>query len=675
MNVALSRAKERIIVVGDKQTFAGRTHMHRLWSSLAQQYEKIDRLSTAQNQVCQYFILGECKYGDRCKFSHDSGYLYPSLPRTEDCAHWLMGVCQHGELCRFIHDPGKLGSFAGKADPGDCVFWLKGNCRRDDCTFEHNPGKQGLLAPSSAKNPFQSKDCFNWMNSICNRDDCPFRHDPSKKSFFAKSYEQQNLYKFYKQDLVSLLRQVDDPAALADLLRTHKLVEPNSGSWHQEPIFKSNGTKFRSILHVAARLGCHRIVDRLVTLYRCDIDYQDADGFTALMFAAWYAHTETVRVLLHHGAKKDLTSGYNETALEAARSAQMYWQKHPIFDLGTNSRIFPREQVDGGWATVDLRTRDQYPWTPDWSEIINLLNDAKTEHHVVLCGKIRDSKNLEEICQVVNSHPDDFDEETLVVAWQCILEEMQASNSKMQQLDDDAQKTLRSLEEATLHHAPQFDFKHLLRIVYSFAKHENRYQPQNVLKDKLVSSLENLPSNLGLNEMVNVLWAFATLKVVPEDRFFEKYFDILSRNDNIIQNLSPSTISKLSWALANFERIPAGLIQKVVARTKTMVPILSNTMVFDILWSFAKFSCLTNQEATDDVKKQLKSVSEKLLLRIEMMSTSFKKVLRRKIERTQWACQQLGFKFPVTMEEALQKILSSTETGAFGLEDEDDEDY
>ena len=47
-----------------------------------------------------FFIVGECKYGNNCTLSH----IYPPHFRTEICRHFVRyGKCLQGELCNFIH--------------------------------------------------------------------------------------------------------------------------------------------------------------------------------------------------------------------------------------------------------------------------------------------------------------------------------------------------------------------------------------------------------------------------------------------------------------------------------------------------------------------------------------------------------------------------------------------
>ena len=610
MNVALSRAKERIIIVGNKDVFAGRSAMHKLWSSLANEYQTID--------------------------------LRPR--KTEHCAHWLIDICPHGDMCNFIHDPAKRGSFAGKADENDCVYWLKGACKRDDCRFRHDAAKEGMLKRLIDTRPvqtFQDRDCMFWMQGSCIRTDCLFRHDDAKKGLFASSHTQDSLNKFYAHYLVPLLKQKDDPEALHNLLKTHKLIEPHSGEWHREPIFKTKLLKSRSILQVAARLGCHQIADQLITFYRCDVNYQNEEGFTALYWAAWHGHTDTVSVLLRHGAKPELRCCvyYNDTALEAAQYAQKFWAENP--DQKRHKAMFPREMVGAnmGWENVDLRCRADYQWTPDWSKIIHMLNDPSTEQATKVQKKLFDCKNIEEMSLVVNDQLSTFDHKTLVMAWKWMLEEKDGKP-----VGEYVQQTLRVLEQTTLNKIRELEFKDFSGIMYQFATHH--YYPQDVLKDTLVCALEYLPNEPGRAEMVNTLWAFATLNIVPSDSFFQA----LSKTEKLIEILSPTLMSNFLWAFATLYRMPDdGLFQKLMSKTKQMVNFFAAKQMTTMLWSFAKLRTLTGPNDWD----QMKVVCEGLLSKLELRCTGISsKFSLPQLEDTLWACEQLGLEHCPTLQEA-----------------------
>jgi len=57
-----------------------------------------------QNSVGAY-LLGNCKYGDKCNFAHGEDELRstPDLFKTAICNLWTQGKCTAGEQCRFAH--------------------------------------------------------------------------------------------------------------------------------------------------------------------------------------------------------------------------------------------------------------------------------------------------------------------------------------------------------------------------------------------------------------------------------------------------------------------------------------------------------------------------------------------------------------------------------------------
>merc|ERR1711879_916069 len=52
----------------------------------------------SSGQCREFLIRGSCKFGDRCKYSHDGrGY------GREVCRSFQNGSCSYGERCRFLH--------------------------------------------------------------------------------------------------------------------------------------------------------------------------------------------------------------------------------------------------------------------------------------------------------------------------------------------------------------------------------------------------------------------------------------------------------------------------------------------------------------------------------------------------------------------------------------------
>ncbi len=65
------------------------------------------RLNHYKTKLCKSFETGNCKYGDKCTFSHGREELEASLKhpkyKTIPCRHFSRGSCIHGEQCNFLH--------------------------------------------------------------------------------------------------------------------------------------------------------------------------------------------------------------------------------------------------------------------------------------------------------------------------------------------------------------------------------------------------------------------------------------------------------------------------------------------------------------------------------------------------------------------------------------------
>ena len=56
--------------------------------------------SVKSKQVCQFYINGACKKGDKCPYSHDAEQIH----KKELCKFYLSGKCAKGEKCLYSHD-------------------------------------------------------------------------------------------------------------------------------------------------------------------------------------------------------------------------------------------------------------------------------------------------------------------------------------------------------------------------------------------------------------------------------------------------------------------------------------------------------------------------------------------------------------------------------------------
>jgi len=90
--------------------------------------------SQASPRPCRDFLKGNCRYGDRCRYSHENTGAEPAEKRP--CKEFLKGHCKYGDRCRYSHDPG--------GSPGDrahvpCRNFEKGFCAFGDrCRYGHD---------------------------------------------------------------------------------------------------------------------------------------------------------------------------------------------------------------------------------------------------------------------------------------------------------------------------------------------------------------------------------------------------------------------------------------------------------------------------------------------------------------------------------------------------------
>ena len=56
--------------------------------------------SVKSKQVCQFYINGACKKGDKCPYSHDVEQIH----KKELCKFYLSGKCMKGDKCLYSHD-------------------------------------------------------------------------------------------------------------------------------------------------------------------------------------------------------------------------------------------------------------------------------------------------------------------------------------------------------------------------------------------------------------------------------------------------------------------------------------------------------------------------------------------------------------------------------------------
>ena len=77
------------------------------------------------NKVCQFYINGACKKGDKCPYSHDTEQIH----KKELCKFFLSGKCLKGDKCLYSHDLSEI----------PCKFYHGlGFCENfQNCPFSH----------------------------------------------------------------------------------------------------------------------------------------------------------------------------------------------------------------------------------------------------------------------------------------------------------------------------------------------------------------------------------------------------------------------------------------------------------------------------------------------------------------------------------------------------------
>lgn len=154
-----------------------------------------------ETPVCKYWVNGNCK-SNPCTFLHppdqDGSKLnvtMQSAKEPEVCKYWVKkGKCR-GDPCPHLHPPQEpkqqqhfqqqqqqqspqmMPMIAAK-EPEVCVFWKRGSCKKDPCTFRH-PADQG----SPAKAPLKERTmCTYWLRGYCNREECAHKHHPKESA-------------------------------------------------------------------------------------------------------------------------------------------------------------------------------------------------------------------------------------------------------------------------------------------------------------------------------------------------------------------------------------------------------------------------------------------------------------------------------------------------------------
>ena len=216
--------------------------------------------------------------------------------------------------------------------------------------------------------------------------------------------------------------------------------------------------------------------------------------------------------------------------------------------------------------------------------------------------KLYESTGKDELCRIITNHCTEFDDETMVIAWQCILR-LRAQHSRKHLEQDESEEeddegsvrsertglvspdagsdvveTLSRLQSLTIERLKSKDVitrlkpKHLSRIVHDFAVY--KYRMGDELKDSLLCAVMDWVSTSESTErsvftqsdQVNILWSFASLEITPA-----KFFESISLATGISEGLGPEMMAKLLWALAVSETTASDtVLQKIASDVEKM---------------------------------------------------------------------------------------------------------
>ena len=179
---------------------------------------------------------------------------------------------------------------------------------------------------------------------------------------------QKSAEDFYNRIFTRLLLQDADDSTLdtAITLEGRAWVDETTGQWVIGPGSKcslSFWPRKKPFLLQAARMGCAKIVNRLVSHYRCSISTHDSHGGTPLHLSSYWGHAGVVCMLLELNADQTAKNKYGETALECAIQGRKEYREGK-FEFPK----FSSKQV------IDFRRRSDWP---RWVEAIEVLKKAR----------------------------------------------------------------------------------------------------------------------------------------------------------------------------------------------------------------------------------------------------------------------------------------------------------
>ena len=140
--------------------------------------EELPSSSLLKTKICKFFLKGQCKFGEICKFAHSELELknFPDLRKTRMCKSFKQSACFINN-CAFAHERCELKATAEFFKTSLCKFWPRGLCTAGE-SCRHAHGSSELR--NSTNMLFMSGKLLNNANSVSVLDesDSEFHLDP-----------------------------------------------------------------------------------------------------------------------------------------------------------------------------------------------------------------------------------------------------------------------------------------------------------------------------------------------------------------------------------------------------------------------------------------------------------------------------------------------------------------
>ena len=71
-----------------------------------------ERRRNKKNEICKFYLMGTCKYGNSCLYSHKNSNIKEEEEKKETltsknneiCKFYKMGFCKYGKFCSYLHE-------------------------------------------------------------------------------------------------------------------------------------------------------------------------------------------------------------------------------------------------------------------------------------------------------------------------------------------------------------------------------------------------------------------------------------------------------------------------------------------------------------------------------------------------------------------------------------------